>query len=762
MRKLFGEMGELDSFKSVFTEKFVADEGIEKYNDFLKSASASNVINEEHRIENFEYLHNYGTHYGWVRASIILVSMKNNRVESYMLTFTDIDKEKKREEEQREDHKLLSFAISDSYDGIYEINMDDCSAYEVKIVDGYAIRQKRRQKYDAATAFVAKNFVHPEEAEKYKKHLSLKYIKENIRDEKSTLYFEFRLRTANHSRKYRWISYTLRLVPEKKKRSVMLFTNDITKRKQSELETQKALKDAFEIATSANNAKSDFLSKISHDIRTPMNTIVGMTTIAGAHIDEKERVEDCLRKIDIASQHLLDLINEVLDMSKIESGKMSINEDTVNISDLIDKLVTMLRPRAEKKNQEFKVRISNIEHENVIGDELRLQQVFNNLLSNAVKYTHENGKIELTIREIDTNYIGMANYEFVFRDNGIGMTQEFIEKIFDPFTREEDSRTSKIKGTGLGMAITKQIVNMMHGTIEVRSKLNEGSEFTVNIFFKLPENNDAKLDKLRGRSVLVIDDKSAEETCRILRSMGMCPITALSCDEALELIEKMGDKSDELFAVIADWKLPDRDGIETTRELKRVLKPDIPVIIASGYDWSEVEHDGKEAGAAGFVSKPLFKSRLIPMFMTYTDSPNEEEKRVSIMEQADFSGRRILLAEDNEINMEIAVEILSYTNAEIDTAENGKEAFEKVRDHEPGYYQMVLMDVQMPVMNGYEAARKIREIGRPDTDTLPIIACTANAFVEDVNNARKAGMNGHISKPIDFEKLIRTMNRWLN
>lgn len=761
MDAVIASHGDLNTLRDKLIMNFVDGDFCEACASFFSSEYARIVLNENHRVENFEYKYKKDGELIWVRASIMLVSMKDGEVESYMLAFTDINEEKLLQEEQRKEHRILSLAISDSYEKIYEIGLRSAASYEVRIVNDYAERRKMAYDHIEMIDYMTDNFVHPDDRDYYRERLALDYLRENITEDKPPVYMEFRLDESG-SGEYRWKSYIIKGVPGDDE-SAMLFRSDITERKLRELETNAVLKDAFDMATSANNAKSDFLSKMSHDIRTPMNAIIGMTAIAGAHIDEKERVKDCLAKIDISSKHLLSLINEVLDMSKIESGKMSLNEDNVNISDLVDGLVTMLRPAMEKKRQKFSVTIKDFVHEDVRGDALRIQQVFVNLLSNAMKYTPEEGSIELKIRERKSQYKGLAHYEFIFKDNGIGMTPEFQKKIFEPFSREEDSRTSKIQGTGLGMAITKQIVNMMNGDIEVRSELNKGSEFIVDILLKLQDRDYAERDMLEGLLVLVIDDdeSSLEGTCATLEAMNMKPIPATGCDRAVSIAKKLVADGDRLFCVLTDELMPDKDGIETSVQLRRIIGNDIPIIMASGFDWADIETQARAAGVNSFVSKPLFRSRLVPLFMEYIGVEDEDETLVSVMESSDFTGHRMLLVEDNEINMEIALEILSYTNVEIDTAENGKIAFEKVRDHEPNYYELVLMDVQMPIMNGYEATRAIRALDRPDAKELPIIACTVNAFVEDVNNAKEAGMTGHISKPIDFEELMRTMNKWL-
>ncbi|MDO5398469.1 MAG: response regulator [bacterium] len=771
MTKVFPVSGGYDEFRKRFGEIFIAPDYREKYDEYTSAEFAKSVLNENHRFENFEYKHNYGEHKGWVRASLILVSMKDGSADSYMLAFADINDEKEREERQREEHRMLSAAISDSYEKIYELDLDKNSIYEVSIVNGYSEKKEVNFSYEAMTKLFRDKYIHPDDIEEFETNTNIEYLKENLSESRPALYLESRMKhyddmpaPAGTVKEYYWKSFTYKLLHDLNGRCVMLFLSDIDERKTRELEIRQSLQDAYDMTIEANNAKSDFLSKMSHDIRTPMNGITGMTSIAKSHLDDIDKVKDCLDKIEISSRYLLSLINDILDMSKIESKKMTLNEGEVNLSDLIEGFGTILRPMIEKKHHKFVVTTKDVVHEDILSDGLRIQQVLVNLLSNAVKYTQDNGLIELKITELPSEIKGLAHFEFIVKDNGMGMTEEYQKTIFDPFSRAEDSRTSKIQGTGLGMAITKQIVNMMNGEISVKSKLNEGSEFKVDIYFKLLDKNYEEREKLEGKKVLIIDDDETalEGTSATLETMGMIPYAVRSCDEALAFIAEMGSRADELFAVLADMQMPEKNGIETTRELKQVLKPGIPVIIATGYEVSELEEECKTAGVECCITKPLFRSRLVPLFMEYISGEEEDESLADVIERTDFTGYRILLVEDNEINMEIASEILSYTCAEIDTAENGQIALEKVRDNPPGYYDVVLMDVQMPVMNGYEATRAIRGLDRSDTKVLPIIACTANAFADDINDAKQAGMNGHIAKPIDFEELMRVMNKWLN
>ncbi|WWR16967.1 response regulator [Lachnospiraceae bacterium JLR.KK008] len=535
----------------------------------------------------------------------------------------------------------------------------------------------------------------------------------------------------------------------------------------NEMRQKKLLSDALEQAEAANEAKSKFLSNMSHDIRTPMNGIIGMTAIAGAHLDDQERVADCLKKITVASKHLLGLINEVLDMSKIESGRVDLNEEAFNLSDLVDNLLTMSKAQIRAHQHELVVNINNVIHEKVIGDSLRIQQVFMNLMGNAIKYTPDGGEIKLTISEKKTNRKKTGFYEIVFEDNGIGMSEEFVQRIFEPFARADDGRISKIQGTGLGMPIARNITRMMGGDIAVESRLHEGSRFTVTFLLELQEEEEISYDKFIDLSVLVVDDDSmsCESACDMLDGMGMKSEWVLSGKEAVARVAQRHESGDDFFAVIVDWKMPEMDGVTTTMEMRKIVGDDIPIIIISAYDWSDIEQEARKAGADAFIGKPLFKSRMVSLFHEFVEGAQEEKKDkdtpLEDLGKLDLSDKRVLLVEDNELNAEIAQEILEMTGIKVELAENGSVAVDMVAAAAPGYYDIVLMDIQMPLMNGYEATRAIRAFDRKDTKELPIIAMTANAFVEDVHASKGAGMNGHMAKPLDLRVLSEVLHKWV-
>ncbi len=539
----------------------------------------------------------------------------------------------------------------------------------------------------------------------------------------------------------------------------------IKKERQQEI----ALQEAFNAAEAANKAKSDFLSNMSHDIRTPMNGIIGMTAIAAANIHDPERVQDCLTKITHASKHMLNLINEVLDMSKIESGKVDLIEEEFNLSDLIDNLLSMTASQIEEHHHELSVSLSNVEHEEVIGDSLRIQKVFVNLIGNAVKFTPDGGKIRIEISEKPSNQNKFGCYEFIFEDNGIGMEEEFLEHIFEPFVRSTDTRVNKIQGTGLGMPISRNIVRMMGGDIKVESKPGKGSKFTVTIYLKLQEKEASLNEKLIDLNVLVVDNDelSLDSCCGILNDMGMKAEGVSSGEEAVERVAERHNRKRDYFACIIDWKMPGMNGIETTRAIRKEVGNDVPIIIISAYDWSDIEFEARAAGANAFISKPLFRSRLAHAFNVLIENEEEAEGETLItdpykcFESLNLTNKRALLVEDNDLNAEVALDILTATGLSVDRASDGDEAVDLVFNSEDGYYDIVLMDIRMPRMNGYDATRAIRASSRQYCKQIPIIAMTANAFAEDVLAAKTAGMNEHLSKPIDLKELAKALQKWI-
>ena len=522
---------------------------------------------------------------------------------------------------------------------------------------------------------------------------------------------------------------------------------------------------AVEKAESANRAKSTFLSNMSHDIRTPMNAIIGFTTLALSNIDDTDRVKDYLGKTLASSNHLLSLINDVLDMSRIESGKIHLEEVEVNLSDVLHDLKTIVSGQIYAKQLELYMDAMDVTDEDVYCDKTRLNQILLNLLSNAIKFTPAGGTVSVRVRQLAGKVRGCGQYEFRIKDNGIGMSQEFAQKIFEPFERERTSTVSRIQGTGLGMAITKNIVDMMGGTIEVQTAQGKGTEFTVCVPMRAQTEQRPveKITELEGLKALVVDDdfNTCDSVTKMLVKVGMRAEWTLSGKEAVLRARRSIEMSDAYHAYIIDWRLPDMNGIEVTRQI-RSLHDDTPIIILTAYDWSDIEVEAKAAGVTAFCSKPMFMSDLRETLMSALgQKPADAVQRLLPEKNADFKGKHILLVEDNELNREIAQEILQEYGFLVDTAENGAVAVEKVSTAAPGSYDLVLMDVQMPIMDGYTATRKIRALDDPARAKLPILAMTANAFDEDRRNALESGMNGFLSKPIVIGDLVQELHKIL-
>ncbi len=524
-------------------------------------------------------------------------------------------------------------------------------------------------------------------------------------------------------------------------------------------EQMRELDRARQEAVRATRAKSEFLSNMSHDIRTPMNAIVGMTAIATANIENQDQVKHCLRKITLSSKHLLGLINDILDMSKIESGKMSLNVDQLSLKEALDSIVSITQPQVRAKKQKFEVLIYDIITENVCCDSVRLNQVLLNFLSNAVKFTPEGGSIEIALyQEESVKGDAYVRTHIKIKDTGIGMSKEFIAKIYESYVREDNDRVQKTEGAGLGMAITKYIVDAMGGTIEINSEKGQGTEFHVTLDLEKATVQEADMI-LPEWNMLVVDDD--ETLCRAavlsLKEIGVNADWTLSGEAALEMVKKRHGRGDDYQIILLDWKLPGMDGIETARAIRREVGEDVPLLLISAYDWGEIEDRAREAGIEGFIAKPLFKSTLFYGLKRFMGT---EEKQGEEAREFDFEGKHILMAEDNDLNWEIANELLSELGLQLDWAENGQICVDMFNQSAEGYYSAILMDLRMPVMTGYEAAREIRKLERGDAD-IPIIAMTADAFAEDIKKCLDEGMNAHVAKPIDVKVVARLLEQYI-
>ena len=535
---------------------------------------------------------------------------------------------------------------------------------------------------------------------------------------------------------------------------LLIFARYFRMTKQQMQELEMARKEAVR----ANKAKSEFLSNMSHDIRTPMNAIVGMTAIAIANASDQQQVQNCLKKISLSGRHLLGLINDVLDMSKIESGKMTLSMDQISLREVLEGIVSIVQPQVRAKNQQFDMSIHDISSENVCCDGVRLNQVLLNILGNAVKFTPEGGKIYVAMYEEPSEKgENFVRIHFIISNTGIGMTKEFRERIFESFVREDSMRVRKTEGSGLGMTITKYIVDAMGGRIDVDSELGKGTSFHVTLDLEKAEIPEADM-VLPPWNMLVVDDdrQLCESTAASLQAIGVQADWTLDAEKALEMVEKR--RNDPYQVILLDWKLPGMDGITAARELRRRYGEDIPILLISAYDWSDIEAEAKAAGVTGFISKPLFKSTLFYGLKPFAETMAVPEAK---KEESALAGRRVLLAEDNDLNWEIAEELLSAEGLELDWAENGRICLDKFANSQIGHYDAILMDLRMPVMTGYEATEAIRKLDRPDAATIPIIAMTADAFAEDVRKCMEAGMNAHVAKPIDVRDVCRQLLKFM-
>lgn len=737
--------------KMVLEEKICAKAEIPVLLDFLEHGSRMPVRLRLYDMSTEEYC--------WFSLTGVITDTEKGRLEGYIEDISEI----KQWEEQNEKLQRVLNCLNKDYLLIAEIDIKEDNYYLLLNnldKDFYSFTEEGH--YSEANRKFS-NFVADEHRQMRENFGNIEHLREALTTEKhieceykSTLGEDLWRRMA-----FQAFAYNEAGIPTK----AILSLENIDQCKVEKLKQQQVIQEAYNLAEAASEAKTQFLSRMSHDIRTPLNAIVGMTAIAGTHLDEPEKIKDCLSKINTASKHLLALVNEVLDMSKIESGKVDLEEEAFSLADILDNMLTMVRPEIKRRAHDINITTEDVVHENVIGDAGRIQQVFINLLTNAVKYTPDGGKISIRVKERPLRTPQYAEYEFVFADNGIGMSEDFLQVIFDPFTRAEDELVLKNTGTGLGMSIARNLVRMMDGDIHITSEKGVGTSVSVTMHLKIGEQVDEKPTELQDLSVLIVDDDqiTCESASILLQEIGMKAEWCLTGQEAVDRAVKRHLDRDDYQVIIIDWNMPQMDGIATVKEIRRQVGGDIPILIISAYDWAEIETEAIAAGVNGFITKPLMKSRLIDTLQSvlYVNSGEAMDESSSIFEsEMDFSDRHILLAEDYEMNAEIAIEIIEMTGAKVDWARNGKEAVEMVKASAEGYYGIIFMDIQMPIMDGYEATIAIRALDRADVRTMPIIALTANAFAEDAVKAKNAGMNENMTKPMEFAKLEKLLIKY--
>ncbi|MDE6660856.1 MAG: response regulator [Anaeroplasmataceae bacterium] len=657
-------------------------------------------------------------------------------------------------------------ALSRDYVNVYAIDEEKRTARIIKlegyIADGLKKDSIEDYNYSAILNNYIRNRVHPDDQEELIHALSLEVIKEKLSTE-DTYWGTYRIVDGEDIHHFQYTYLKIEDKDYENESFILAGFRNIDEMIRKEQEQKNVLSEALAQAQYANKAKTTFLNNMSHDIRTPMNAIIGFTSLAVTHIDNKEQIRDYLSKIMTSGNHLLSLINDVLDMSRIESGKVKIEEKETSLPDIMHDLKTIVQADVKSKQLEFYIDTLDVTNETIICDKLRLNQVLLNLLSNAMKYTKPGGMVSVRVTQKAEALDGYANYEFSVKDTGIGMSSEFLKHVFEPFEREQTSTVSGIQGTGLGLAITKNIVDMMGGTITVQSEVGKGSEFVVTFNFKVADApiDQKQIEQLKNLRALVVDDdvNTCMSVSKMLSTIGMHPDWTTLGKEAIIRTKFSLEQNEPYSAFIIDWLMPDMNGIELVRRIRKVIGDTTPVIILTAYDWTDIETEAKEAGVTAFCSKPIFLSELKSVLIApYMDQKTEEP---DITEEFHFEGRKLLLVEDNELNQEIAQTILESVGFVIDVVDDGSVAVEQMKKMPAGTYDLILMDVQMPIMNGYEATRIIRALEDPKKASIPIVAMTANAFDEDRKEAMEAGMNGYAAKPIEIEKLMKTLKELL-
>ena len=775
----FADQGDYESLRQYLSMKQNDESDRE---EFAKQMHRDAVIEalSEHSDLRFECHIMRDGHLEWEHMNIICLERKEGRAVKVLIIRQNITEVKEKElriqaEMALADRKERQYRIAITSNAFctYEFNLTqdwiendivrEINGREISLLERAGLKAPCR----ASECFEKwKSFVLEESIEDYSSVVNITHLKERFEQGDAEVDVDYWANISNEEQMCVRQSFIMTKDYDTDDIMVMVVSKEITEQVQKQREQTQALQDALMQAQHANRAKTTFLSNMSHDIRTPMNAIIGFATIAASHIDNKDQVRDCLQKVLSSSNHLLSLINDILDMSRIESGRVQIKEQECNISELMHNLVNIIQPQVKAKQLELFIDTFEVVNEDVIADSLKLNQVFINLLSNAVKYTPAGGTVTFRIMQKTTFRHGYGDYVFIIKDNGIGMSKEFVQHIFEPFEREVTVTQSGIQGTGLGMAITKNIVEMMNGTISVESEAGKGSTFTVELTLQLQdvERNAEQLQELHGLRALVVDDdfNVCDSVSKMLKKIGMRAEWTTSGREAAYRAKIAYDEGDSYHTYIIDWQMPELSGVETARKIRKVVGDEAPIIILTAYDWTDIEEEAKEAGITAFCAKPLFMSDLKSALLVANNLVDKDSAPAAAWTTADFGGKRVLLVEDIELNREIAEVILTESGFLVETAPDGTDAVSMVSQSEEYYYDAILMDVQMPIMDGYEATRTIRNMARKDVKTLPIIAMTANALEEDKEAAIKNGMNAHIAKPLDMDIFISVLHQFLD
>lgn len=751
----------MDVFKN-FVEELVHPSDRSLLEPYMDLEYVRKTLANQKRI-NVDFRRNYSGVFKYTRMTIAKAEAVDEEPELVAVGFIEIDEQYRAEAERQENIRRV-MTLSDEFESIYDVNIDD-GTYRVSTksskhseeIKGYQAMNLDFFELNANSIPVV---IYEDDREMMSKYMTKQYMLDRLEKEMS-YFIDYR---AVIDEKILW--YRMKVTRSgnwmnERRMLVGVFNNDENYRK--EKAQQEALEQALQMAKSASRAKTTFLNNMSHDIRTPMNAIIGYTRLAKAHLDNSDQIKDYLGKIAQSSDHLLSLINDVLDMSRIESGKMNLNEKSENLSNIIHMLKDIVQADIRSRRIEFFVDSADVSDEEVVCDKLRLNQVLLNVLSNAIKYTPAGGTVSMRIMQLGVTDTGYGKYEFRVKDSGIGMNAEFLKTIYDPFTRVTSSTVSGIQGTGLGMAITKNIVTMMGGEIQIQSEENVGTEVIITFDFKLgcQHKEPERIPEVEGMRCLVVDDdtNACRSIVKMLKDIGMHSEWCASGKEAVLRAEDSFQDNDLFGMFLIDWLMPDVNGIEVARRIRRMVGDEVPILILTAYDWSDIEEEAKNAGVSGFVSKPLFFSDLRKIVSTYC-CPHEEVP-VKQEPEVSFVGKSILLVEDNELNCEISREVLEDFGIKVHMAEDGSVALNMMKKAKPGDYDLILMDVQMPIMDGFEATRKIRALPDKRIAEIPIIAMTANAFAEDCQAALDAGMNEHVTKPVDFDKLKVTLAKFL-